>query len=80
MVSILGTIVGVASGLCFVGITFAPYDLFFDIHYQVVFRTFLVAVGTYAYVIFRQSIYPRRYGWIFVAFAVFLAAYLILLT
>lgn len=80
--SLLGTIAGVASGLCFVGIALAPYDLFFDIHYQLVFwafRTFLVAVGVYAVVIFRQNIYPRRYGWIFVVFTVFLAAYMGLL-
>lgn len=82
-VSLIGTVVGVASGLCFVGIAFAPYDLFFDVHYQLVFwafRTFLVAVGIYAYIIFRQNHYPRKYGWIFVVFTVFLAAYLLLLT
>ena len=81
-ISLLGTIIGVASGLCFVGIACVPYDLNLDLHYQLVFwafRTFLFAVGIYAYVIFRQNIYPRRYGWIFVAFAVFLAAYIVLL-
>lgn len=83
LLSLLGTVTGVASGLCFVGIACAPYDLFFDIHYQLVFwafRTFLVSVAIYAYLIFRQNEYPRRYGWIFVAFTVFLAAYLTLLT
>jgi hypothetical protein len=81
-VSLVGTIVGIASGLCFIGIAFAPYDLFFDIHYQLVFwafRTFLVAVGIYAYVIFRQDYYPRRYGWIFIVFTLFLAGYIGLL-
>lgn len=81
--SLIGSVVGVASGLCFVGIALAPYDLFFDVHYQLVFwafRTFLVAVGIYAYVIFRQNEYPRKYGWIFVVFTVFLAAYMLLLT
>lgn len=80
--SLIGTIFGVASGVCFIVIAFAPYDLFFDLHYQTVFwafRTFLVAVGIYAYVIFRQDIYPRRYGWIFIIFTVFLAAYIGLL-
>ena len=46
--SLAGTISGVTSGLCFVGIACAPYDLVFDIHYQLVFwafRTFLFAVG-----------------------------------
>lgn len=80
--SLLGTILGVATGLCFVGIACAPYDLFFDIHIQLVFwafRTFLFAVSIYAYVIFRQSEYPRQYGWVFIAFSAFLAAYLGLL-
>jgi hypothetical protein len=81
--STVGTIVGVISGLCFVGIAWAPYDLFLDAHYQLVFwafRTFLLAVAIYAFVIFRQRTYPRRYGWVFILFTLFLAAYLILLT
>jgi hypothetical protein len=81
--SMAGTIVGVISGLCFVGIAWAPYDVFFDAHYKLVFwafRTFLVAVAIYALVIFRQHTYPRRNGWVFIIFTVFLAAYLILLT
>ena len=80
--ALLGTICGVASGLCFIGVAFTPYDLFLDAHIQLVFwafRTYLAAVGLYAFVIFRQHAYPRRYGWIFVAFAVCLAAYIILL-
>ena len=82
-VSLLGTVVGIASGLCFAGVAFFPYDLFFDLHLQLVlwaYRTFLVSVATYAYVIFRQNDYPRRYAWIFVVFTIFLAAYLMLLT
>ncbi len=82
VLSLIGTIIGVASGLCFVGIAFAPYDLFFNIHLQLVywaFRTFFITVSLYAYVIFRQNNYPRRYGWIFAAFAIFLAAYIGLL-
>jgi len=82
ILSLLGAISGAASGLFFIGIACAPYDLFLDIHYQFVFwafRTFFIAVSIYAYVIFRQNIYPRRYGWIFVVFAVLLAAYIGLL-
>lgn len=81
-VSFIGTISGIASGLFFVGIASAPYDLFLDIHYQFVFwafRTFFVAVSIYAYLIFRQDAYPCRYGWIFATFAIFLAAYIGLL-
>jgi len=82
MLSLFGTITGVASGLCFVSIACAPYDLFFYFHYHLVFwafRTFLVAVSIYAYIIFRQKTYPRQYGWVFMAFSVLLTAYLVLL-
>jgi len=83
VLSALGSAIGIISGLCFVGIAWAPYDLFFDLHYQLVFwafRTFLVAVAIYAFVIFRQRTYPRSYGWVFITFTIFLAAYLLLLT
>jgi len=82
LLSLIGAVIGTASGLCFVGIACAPYDVLFDIHYELVFwafRTFLVAVAVYTVVIFRQDIYPRRYGWIFIVFAFFLAAYIVLL-
>jgi hypothetical protein len=82
ILSLVGTVSGVASGLFFIGIACVPYDLFLSIHYQFVFwafRTFFVAVSIYAYLIFQQHMYPRGYGWIFGAFAVFLAAYIALL-
>jgi hypothetical protein len=82
IISLAGTMVGVASGLLFIGIACAPYDLLLDIHYQFVFwafRTFFIAVSIYAYVIFHQTLYPHRYGWVFAAFAIFLAAYIGLL-
>jgi len=81
--STAGTLFGVASGLCFIGVAFTPYDVSLDRHVDFVFwafRTFLISVSIYAFVVFRQKEYPRRYGWIFVTFAVFLAAYLVLLT
>jgi hypothetical protein len=83
ILSAIGTVMGVISGLCFVGIAWAPYDIFFDVHYQLVFwafRSFLGAVAVYALAIFRQHNYPRRYGWVFILFTLFLAAYLVLLT
>jgi len=82
LLSWLGTFIGVVSGLCFVGIAFAPYDVLFNIHYQLVFwafRTILITIAQYPIIILRQNNYPRRYGWIFVVYTVFLAAYVILL-
>ena len=83
LLSAVGTVVGIVSGLCFIGIAWAPYDLVFEVHYQLVFwafRTFLLAVMIYTFIILRQRTYPRRNGWVFVLFAVSLAAYLLLLT
>ena len=80
--SLLGTAFGMTSGLCFIIVACAPYDINFGVHYEAVFwafRTFLLAVAIYAYVIFRQDVYPRKYGWIFITFAVSLAAYILLL-
>ena len=82
LLSDLGSAIGVTSGLCFVGVAFTPYDLFFAAHYNLVFwafRTFLVAVALYTAVIYRQKAYPRRNGWVFVFFTIMLAAYLLLL-
>ena len=80
--SLAGTGFGVAAGICFIGVAFTPYDLYLDMHVDFVFwafRTFLVAVGIFAYVIFRQNTYPRKYGWVFLTFAFCLAGYILLL-
>jgi hypothetical membrane protein len=82
LLSLLGSVIGVISGLCFVGIAWAPYDLFFNFHYELVFwafRAFFISIAIYTLVIFRQDTYPRRHGWIFVAFTILLASYIGLL-
>jgi len=82
VLSILGSIGGVFSGLCFVGVAFTPANLFGEQHGWFVinaFRTFLFVAILYVAAIFLNRQYPNRYGWLYVAFAVLLAGYVWLL-
>jgi len=82
ILSIIGSIFGVVSGICFVGVAFTPANLYLDAHVQFVlwaFRLFPVAVVFYAIAIFRERDYPKRYAWVFVAFAILLVLYILLL-
>ncbi|MEW5871356.1 MAG: hypothetical protein AB1894_18940 [Chloroflexota bacterium] len=78
-----GTLSGVLSGLCFIGVAFTPANLLRPIHLQFVlwaFRFFPLAAGLYTLVIFLAPHYPRRYGFVFLGFTFLLVLYLLLLT
>jgi hypothetical protein len=80
---LLGTVFGVVAGLCFAGIGLTPANLQPMWHQYFVltaFRAFLVAVVLHTIAIFLSPAYPRRYGWVYVGFAVLLSAYIGLLT
>jgi len=80
--STIGTILGVISGFCFVGVAFTPADLLMDAHVQFVlwaFRLFPAAVFFYAIAIFRNPNYPNKFGWEMVIFFVLLIGYILLL-
>ncbi len=82
ILSVLGSIFGVLSGVCFVGVAFAPANLYLEVHKNFVlwaFRLFPAAAFFYAIAIFRQPGYPKQYGWIFVAFGILLVLYILLL-
>lgn len=77
-----GSVFGVFTGICFVGVAFTPVNLFKDIHLDFVFgafRAFPVAAICYAAAIFLGRSYPRRYGLVFAAFSVLLVLYLLLI-
>jgi hypothetical protein len=79
----LGSLLGVLSGVCFVGVALTPADLYLVAHSRFVlwaFQAFPIAVILYALAIFREPAYPNRYGWLFVGFAVLLVGYVVLLT
>ncbi len=82
VVSALGSLAGIASGICFVGVAFTPADLFAQAHGQFVmwaFQLFPVAVVLYTAAILLEPNYPNRYAVVFAGFAVLLILYLILL-
>lgn len=82
MLSIFGSIFGVISGLCFIGVAFTPANLFLEAHKSFVlwaFRLFPIAVFFYSVDIFRQKGYPKRYAYIFVAFGILLVLYILLM-
>lgn len=77
--SIVGSIVGVFTGICFMGVAFTPANLFRDAHSWFVlnaFRSFLVAAIVYAIAILLNKDYPNRYAGVYLLFAVLLAAYI----
>ena len=83
VLSILGSLCGVVSGLAYVGIAFTPANLLPGPHLQFVllaFRAFLPAVLFYMLAILLNPDYPNRYAALYLVFAVFLAAYILLLT
>jgi len=79
----MGSIFGVFSGFCFIGVAFTPADLFLEAHIFFVmwaFRLFPLAVIPYIIVILGEKRYPNRFAFVFVGFAVLLVLYLVLIT
>jgi hypothetical membrane protein len=80
--SLLGSIVGVFSGLSYIGIAFTPADLYLEWHGNFVllaFSSFLLVVILYTIAIYLNKGYPNRYAYVYLVFAVLLAIYLWLL-
>jgi hypothetical protein len=78
----LGSVIGIISGICFVGVAFTPANVYLGAHARFVmwaFQAFPLAAILYALAILHEPAYPDRYGWVFLGFAVLLALYVILL-
>jgi hypothetical protein len=83
ILSLLGSIIGVLAGLCFIGIAFAPADVARPAHILFVmwaFRLFPLAVLCYVPVMFLDKHYPKLYAWVFAVFCLMLIGYYLLLT
>ncbi len=79
----IGSIFGVISGICLVGVAFTPANLYLQAHMAFMMCAFValpVAVLCYAVAILRERGYPNQYGFVFVAFATLLVLYVVLLT
>jgi len=78
VLSILGSVFGVISGLCFVGVGFAPANLLPEAHGRftlTAFQAFLVAVVFYFVAVLLHPRYPKVFAFVYLAFALLLAGY-----
>ena len=74
---------GIIASISFVGIAATPWNLYLDTHNMFVqwaFRAFLSAVVLCLIAILITRGFPRRFAWVFVAFALLLTAYIFLIT
>jgi hypothetical protein len=79
--SILGSIVGIVSGLAFIGVAL-PADLYLESHtlaVQIAFLSFFVAVLIYIPPLFLKRGYSKIYAWVFAVFSILLGVYVWLL-
>lgn len=77
-----GLMIGVWSGISFIGIAFTPADIFLDAHVNFVYSAFLslpVACFIFAIAIWRHQTFPNRYAAVLFGFTVCLMVYLWLL-
>jgi hypothetical protein len=80
--AILGSIFGIISVISYIAIASLPADLHQPTHKLFVyigFTAFLVVVAFYSAAIFRNKFYPNAYAYTYLAFAIILALYLVLL-
>jgi len=83
ILSLVGSIFGIMTGVCFVGVAFSPANLSGSMHTFFVmwaFRFFPVCILLYTLTILLNHSYPRKNAIIFGIFTALLFAYLILLT
>jgi hypothetical protein len=77
----MGSVSGVVSGICLVGAAFTPIDVQEQWHFALVtcaFGAFAAAAVLYANAIRREPAYPNRYALVFDAFSILLLIYLFL--
>lgn len=81
-ISISGSCLGLFTAFCFIGITFAPSNIYVDAHSFFVYGGFISGFFVsllYSIVIFRENLYAKHYGFNFLFFTVILALYIALL-
>lgn len=80
--SIAGSTFGVISAVAYLGIACMPADVNLTVHrlfVEVAFSAFLLVVVLYSAAILRDRDYPNPYAFVYIGFALILAAYLVLL-
>lgn len=82
MLGAAGSLLGVFSGLCFIGVALFPLDTSPEMHYQVViwaFRLFPAAILCFTIILFHEQGVSSAWAWAMVIFLLLLVAYIILL-
>jgi hypothetical protein len=82
LLSGIGSLFGVISGLCFIGVAFTPANLVSKAHVQFVlwaFAAFPIAAIFYVAAMLRERQYPKRFALVFAVFAALLILYMVLL-
>lgn len=77
-----GSVIGLFTSFCFIGITFVPADINIAAHawfVQMGFISGFVVSLLYSTAIFLNKTYPKKYSYNFMVFTAFLASYLILM-
>lgn len=78
----LGSLAGIVSSFCFVGIALSPWDMYLKTHLACVYAAFtslLAAVLCLIPAILKSRILPEFYAYVYAMFSVVLAAYLAIL-
>ena len=80
--TITGSVIGLFTSFCFIGITFAPADINIAAHawfVQMGFTSGFIVSLLYSTAIFLNKTYPKKYAYNFIVFTVFLLFYLMLM-
>lgn len=78
----IGSTAGILTGIACIGIAAAPWDLYLNVHLIFVFIlsfALLFVMIFYSIAILRNTGYPNLYAWVFVAYGLVLAIYVILM-
>lgn len=82
-ISIIGSIFGIFTGVCYVGIAFTPLDLIGNLHDLLVlfgFSSIFISMILYSIVIYQDLNYPKPYAKILVISIIILGTYFISLS
>jgi len=81
LLSIIATIIGIISAICFIGIAFSPADLYLEAHgnfVRLAFFSILIVVLIYSFLLITDKNYPNKYAFVFVIASGFIC-YLVIL-
>lgn len=82
LLALIGSVLGVVSGLCYIGVGFTPWDVFLKPHIlfvKVGFLCFLLSSTNMALAMYKHKSYPKAYVKVYGVFLLILIGYLYVL-